>query len=76
MAIFTTADRDAVKSALITAATEGVASVSIGGHAVQTYNLDQLTELLQRIVEDLAANSTTTGASGGIRRRQFTPYYP
>lgn len=69
MAIFTTADRDAVKTALITAATAGVASVSISGHAVQTYTLDQLRNLLQVIQADLATGST----SGGMRITQLTP---
>lgn len=58
MALFTTTDRDAIKTALITAATEGVASVSISGHAVQTYNLDQLRKLLEVVQADLATDAT------------------
>ncbi len=61
MALFTTADRDAVKSALITAATSGIASVSIGGQAVQTYNLEQLQKLLLVIQQDLASGNPLGG---------------
>jgi hypothetical protein len=57
MAVFTTADRDAVKAALITAATTGFASVSIGGQAVQSYALDQLRALLKEIQNDLAGSN-------------------
>lgn len=69
MAVFTTADRDAVKSALITAATTGFASVSISGHAVQSFTLDQLRALLKEIQADLAGSSAT----GGMRITQLTP---
>lgn len=61
MAIFTTTDRDAVKDALLVAASEGVASVSIGGQAVQTLSLDQLYNLLTLIQQDLA---TANGRHG------------
>lgn len=70
MALFTTTDRDAVKTALITAATEGVASVSVAGQAVQTYTLDQLQSLLSMIQADLAG---TAAGSGGMRTRQLVP---
>lgn len=63
MAIFTTADRDAVKAALITAATTGFASVSVAGQTVQSYTLEQLRSLLDMIQGDLA----TANRSGGIR---------
>ena len=70
MALFTTADRDAVKTALITAATEGIASVSISGQSVQSYTLDQLQNLLAMIQGDLASDAA---GSGGIRTRQIVP---
>lgn len=57
MAVFTTADRDAVKAALITAATTGFASVSVAGQAVTSYNLDQLRSLLKEIQSDLASGT-------------------
>ena len=69
MALFTTADRDAVKSAIITAATEGIASVSVAGQSVQSYTPEQLLKLLAVIQQDLAS-----GAShGGMRLRQMVP---
>lgn len=71
MALFTTADRDALKSALITAAIDGVASVSIGGQAVQTYSLDELRKLLQLVASDIAADNTA--GLGGMRVRQLVP---
>jgi len=71
MALFTTADRDAVKLALITAATTGFASVSIAGQAVQTYSLDQLRKLLEMMQADVAIDAP--GAQGGMRVKQFVP---
>lgn len=70
-AIFTTADRDAVKAAIITAATTGFASVSIAGQSVQTYSLEQLRALLTEICADLAAASENVG----LIRRKIMPYY-
>lgn len=61
MAIFTTADREAVKTALITAATTGFASVSLAGQAVTTYTLDQLRSLLKEIQSDLAGDVLESG---------------
>jgi hypothetical protein len=58
MAVFTTTDRDNVKTALITAAVEGVASVTVGGQAVQTYTLEQLQKLLAMIMSDIAGDAT------------------
>lgn len=69
MALFTTADRDAIKTALITAATEGIASVSISGQSVQAYTLDQLLKLLQVVQSDLADSST----GFGMRRVKTIP---
>lgn len=72
MALFTTADRDAVKTALITAATEGIASVSIAGQSVQAYTLDQLRSLLEMIQADLAVAE----AGFGIRMVKTIPPSP
>lgn len=58
-----------MKTAIITAATEGIASVSISGQSVQTYNLDQLRKLLEYILADLATENT----HGGMRLRQLVP---
>jgi hypothetical protein len=71
MAVFTIADRDAIKTALITAATEGVASVSVGGQSVTTYSLDQLYKLLETINADLAGDLD----GFGLRFRKFKPTY-
>lgn len=67
--IFTTADRDAVKTALIEAAVSGVASCTVGGQTVQARTVDELRRLLEVIQADLAAASAT----GGMRFAQFVP---
>lgn len=69
MAIFTTTDRDNVKTALITAATTGFASVSVAGQSVQTYALDQLRSLLKEIQNDLASGTP----SGSLRFTKLIP---
>lgn len=61
MALFTTDDRDAIKAALITAAVEGIASVSIAGQSVQTYTLDQLRKILEMVQAELAVPETGFG---------------
>ena len=61
MAIFTTADRDAVKAALITAATEGIASVAVGGQDVKAYTLEELKKILLLIQQDLASSQPRGG---------------
>jgi hypothetical protein len=71
MSLFTTTDRDAVKSALIEAATNGVASVSVAGQAVTTYTLDQLRNLLNAIQQDIAADNENS--LGGLRFRVTKP---
>lgn len=71
MAIFTVADRDAVKTAMITAATEGIAQVSIGGQSVQSYNLDQLRKILELIQGEIAADNTS--GTMGMRTRKLIP---
>lgn len=69
MALFTTADRDAVKAALIEAATSGVASCTVQGHSVTGRSVDELKKLLDMIQQDLAAGT----ALGGMRIRQLVP---
>lgn len=61
MAIFTTADRDAVKSAIVTAAVNGYASVSVGGQSVSMKSLQELKDLLQVIQADLASADSHFG---------------
>lgn len=56
MALFTTADRDAVKSALITAATDGVASVTVAGQTVTSKTVAELRSLLDMILADIGAD--------------------
>lgn len=69
MALFTTADRDAVKAALIEAAVSGVASCTVQGHTVTGRTVKELQELLDYIQSNLAASST----GGGMRIRQLVP---
>lgn len=69
MAIFTTADRDAVKSALIAAATDGVAEVKVGNEEAKTYTLEALTKLLNVIQQDLAS----ARSHGGMRMVKTVP---
>ena len=74
MALFTTTDRDNIKTALITAAVEGSARVKIGNHEVETYTLDELRKLLVVIQEDLAADLTPGSVSRmGIRMVKTVP---
>lgn len=61
MALFTSTDRDAIKSALITAATDGVASVTIGGETVVNADMDKLRKLLDMVQADLASAETGFG---------------
>jgi len=69
MALFTTADRDAVKAALIEAATSGVASCTVQGHTVQGRTVEELRSLLDYIQQDLA----TANGHGGMRLTQLVP---
>jgi hypothetical protein len=61
MALFTTADRDAVKAAMVELAVSGVASVSVGGQTVTATSLDQLRKLLEMIQGELAEPETGFG---------------
>lgn len=69
MAVFTTADRYAVKAAIITAATTGFASVTIAGETVQSQSLSDLYKLLGIIQADLAS----ANSQGGMKITQLVP---
>lgn len=69
MAIFTTADRDAVKTAIVEAATTGFASVTVQGQTTAMKSLDELYRLLQIIQSDLASDQN----QAGLRIRQLVP---
>lgn len=65
MAIYTTTDRDNVKSAIVDLATgKRVVSVDVGGKQRDFHqtNLPALRSLLAEIVADLAADSAISGA--------------
>lgn len=68
--MWTDADVTAVKTALLTAATEGFASVSIAGQSVQSYSLDDLRKILAMMADDV---STSEVSHGGMRLRQLKP---
>ena len=70
MALFTSTDRDNIKTALVEAAVNGVASVSIDGQSVQTYTLEELRKLLQMVLDDLAGDEIS---HGGMRLRTMVP---
>lgn len=61
MALFTTADRDAIKTAMVRLATDGIATVTVGGQTVTTKSLDELQKLLALINSDLASDQTHFG---------------
>lgn len=67
--IWTTADRDAVKAAYLTALTEGFASVTVAGQTVQSHDPDKFAKLLDRIQSDLAG----AGGNSGMRILQLKP---
>lgn len=71
MAGFTTSDLELVETAIRTAVTEGVASVSIKGQAVQTYTLTELYDLRARIKNELAGDNPS--ARFGMRFLKTIP---
>ncbi len=71
--IFTTEDRDAVKSALLTAVTNGFASVSVANERMDNQSVDELRKLLDYIQLDLSQGTTSTSATGGMVFRQLVP---
>ena len=71
MSIFTTADRDAVKAAIVTAAVNGFSRVTIGGQTSELKPLKELMDLLQTIQADIAADNANS--LGGMRFRKTIP---
>jgi len=69
MALFTATDRDAVKAAMVRLATDGIATVNVGGETVTVKSLDELNRLLQLINADLAADREHFG----IRMTKLVP---
>lgn len=69
MAIWTTADRDAVKAAYLVAVTGGLASVSVAGQTVQSHDPKVFADLLDRIQADLASSQ----GRGGMRLVRTVP---
>jgi lipopolysaccharide/colanic/teichoic acid biosynthesis glycosyltransferase len=61
MALFTTADRDAVKTAMVRLATDGIATVTVGGQTVTVKSIDELRKLLDLINSDLASDQSHFG---------------
>ena len=69
MALFTTADRDAVKAAMVTLAVAGFATVTVGGQTVTVKALDELRRMLDMINADLASDQSHFG----LRMVTFVP---
>jgi len=69
MAIFSTADRDAVKEAIVTAAVAGFASVTVAGQTTAMKPLSELQNLLAVIQADIASSQP----HGGLRFTQLVP---
>lgn len=69
MALFTSADRDAVKTAILTAVSDGFADIRIGNQEVRTYTLGELQKLLQMMQSEVASSA----AHGGMRSRRTVP---
>jgi len=69
MSTFTTEDRDAVKAAMVRIATDGIATVTVGGQTVTATSLADLQRLLQMINSDLSSD-----VSGfGLRMTKLVP---
>ena len=68
---WTTSDLTLIETAIRTAMTDGIASVSIGGQAVQTYTLKQLMDMRAQIKAELA--SANVSSFGGMRVRKTIP---
>lgn len=69
MATFTTADRDAIAAAMVRLATDGIASVTVGGTTVVAKDIGQLQKLLEMVNADLAADQEHFG----LRMIQLIP---
>jgi hypothetical protein len=61
MSLFTTADRDAVKTAMVELAVSGFATVTVGGQTVTVKALDELRRMLDMINADLASDQDHFG---------------
>lgn len=61
MSLFTTADRDAVKAAMLELAVSGFATVTVGGQTVTVKAIDELRRMLDMIQQDLATATPTMG---------------
>jgi hypothetical protein len=66
---FTAADIAAIESAMVTAAVDGIASVTVDGNTVTNRSLDELRRLLEMVTAQVAGTSTT----GGMRIRTLVP---
>ena len=69
MALFTQADRDAIKAAMVRIATDGIASVTLAGQTTTVKSLDELRRLLEIVQSDIAAET----GGGGMRVKQLVP---
>ena len=68
---FTQTDLDNIDAALVTAAIEGLASVTVAGQSVTNRSLDELRRLRSMIATEIAADAS--GGTGGFRLRQLVP---
>jgi hypothetical protein len=68
---WTTADLDAVQTAIREAIVSGVASVSVAGQTVQSYTLKELREMRNEIKGELAM--ANPNSLGGMRTRKTIP---
>lgn len=68
---WTTSDLTNIETAIRSAISEGVASVSIGGQATTVYSLEALRELRAEIKGELAA--ANANSLGGMRMRKTIP---
>lgn len=66
---FTAADVAAIEAAMVTAAVDGIASVTVDGQTVTARSLDELTRLLAMVRSQVVAADT----SGGMRIRTLVP---
>jgi hypothetical protein len=68
---WTTSDLATIETAIRTAMTEGIASVSLAGQTTQVYTLEQLREMRAEIKGELAA--ANPNSLGGMRARKTIP---
>jgi hypothetical protein len=68
---WTTSDLTTIETAIRSAMTDGVASVSVGGQSVQSYTLKELRELRAEIKGELASDNANS--LGGMRARKTIP---